>query len=201
MQAYLLETVDSTNDAAKRLIAEGRLSGSGYVLAREQTAGRGTQGRSWLSPRDAGLYLSFARTQAGPAKTDIRTLTLAAGAACADVLEAATSLNVRIKPVNDLMVEGRKLGGILTEINIEAGEIESLIIGIGINLRRVPLSLPTDARPAICLEELLSAEAFCALDRNALVERLVERVDAYSIRAISGDAIAIEAEWERRLWT
>lgn len=201
MQAYLLETVDSTNDAAKRLIAQGRLQGSGYVLAREQSSGRGTQGRSWLSPRDAGLYFSVARTQAGPARAELRTLTLAAGVACADVLEAAAFLKVRIKPVNDLIVDGRKLGGILTEITIKAGEIESLIIGIGINLRRVALPLPIDARPAVCLEELLSAEQFRSLDRSALVKNLVERVDAYSIRVLSGDAASIQTEWEQRLWT
>ena len=86
MNSFRIDTVDSTNDEAKRLIAEGRLRGRGYVLAREQTAGRGTQGRSWLSPRDAGLYLSVARTGVEPPSPNVAQLTLAAGAACVEAI-------------------------------------------------------------------------------------------------------------------
>lgn len=200
MQAFNFDTVDSTNDAALRLIAEGRLRGSGYVLAREQTAGRGTQGRSWVSPRDAGIYLSIVRTDAGFATPDTRVLTLAAGVACAEALGEATGLTaIRLKPINDLIARGGKLGGILTECAVESGELQSVIVGIGINLRIADRSLPAGSMPPICLEDLMAPDSMDETLAPLIVERLVTNVDAYVGQVLRGEAGDARRTWERYL--
>ncbi len=201
MQAFYFDSVDSTNDAAKRLIAEGRLHGRGYVLARGQTAGRGTQGRSWLSPLDAGIYLSIVRTDMAPASADTRDLTLAAGAACAEAIQEVTSLPIQLKPINDLIADGRKLGGILTECVIESGKMSSLIIGIGVNLRRADRPLPPDVMAPVSLEELLPSGALESLKATRLVERIATTVDAYITRVLTGDIEGVRQAWERLLLT
>jgi BirA family biotin operon repressor/biotin-[acetyl-CoA-carboxylase] ligase len=199
MNSFHFDAVDSTNDEAKRLIAESRLQGRGYVLAREQTAGRGTQGRSWLSPRDAGVYLSVVCTDLGIASPNVAQLTLAAGAACVEAIHEWASLTVHLKPINDLVVGDRKLGGILTEIAVESGAVASLIFGIGINLRRAVRHLPPDAMPAVSVEELLPAESFRRLDAARLVESVADKVDAYAKKILAGDDVGIRSAWERYL--
>ncbi|HKQ47962.1 MAG TPA: biotin--[acetyl-CoA-carboxylase] ligase [Phycisphaerae bacterium] len=181
MQEFHFDSVDSTNDAARRLIAEGRLCGRGHVLAREQTAGRGTHGRTWVSPRDAGIYLSVVYTQAGPASADLRGVTTAAGLACAEALRKITGLTaIRLRPINDLIVHCRKLGGILTECEIESGELKSLIVGVGINTRIADRPLPPGAMAPICLEECLGlgsvSEALTARIVNELIGTLQNSV-------------------------
>lgn len=200
MQAFSFDTVDSTNDAARRLIAEGRLRGRGYVLAREQTAGRGTNGRSWISPKDAGIYLSLVRTEAGLFTPDMRNLTLAAGAACAKALREATGITeIRLKPVNDLLARDRKVGGILTESDIESGRMKSLIVGVGVNVRVADRVLPADAMPPISLEECLGSESVDDALFAGLVERLVANLDGTITQFLSGGAADAGRAWGRYL--
>ena len=109
-------TVGSTNDVASTLAAQG-VEGA-VVIADEQTAGRGRRGRTWFSPPGSGLYISVVLTLAR-ARVDrdraMALLTLAAGVALAEAVEAVTGLSIEIKWPNDLLLGGRKLGGILAE--------------------------------------------------------------------------------------
>jgi BirA family transcriptional regulator, biotin operon repressor / biotin---[acetyl-CoA-carboxylase] ligase len=179
MQAFHFDTVDSTNDAARRLIAEGRLKGRGYVLARAQIAGRGTHGRSWISPRDAGVYLTVARTDAGPVSPDLQTLTLLVGTKCAKVVADTTGLtSIQLKPVNDLIIHGRKLGGILAECEIESGQLKSLVVGVGINVRVAERPLPAEALSPICLEDCLGPDSVNDALWARIIEGIVGQVDA-----------------------
>ncbi|MDO8632258.1 MAG: hypothetical protein Q7R41_17375, partial [Phycisphaerales bacterium] len=136
MQAFYFDSVDSTNDQAGRLLREGRIGDSAYVVARGQSAGKGNRGRKWASPDDAGIYLTVVDR---PAHSDddpralnpaapvlLHMFTRAAGVACAEMLRERTNVDVRLKPINDLYVDGRKLGGILTEAVIEQGCIRAL---------------------------------------------------------------------------
>ena len=151
MQLITLDTVDSTNEEAKRRFwANPTQAVPLCVVARQQTAGKGTQGRVWVSPPDAGLYLSYLhplteQQAACPLTTDF---TLAAGVACVRAIQAVTGVTVQLKPINDLVVGRAKLGGILVESLIQQGRMRALITGVGLNIRDVPRALPPECLAA-----------------------------------------------------
>ncbi|HIT64528.1 MAG TPA: biotin--[acetyl-CoA-carboxylase] ligase [Candidatus Ventrimonas merdavium] len=127
----LLDTVDSTNQEARRQAEQGAPDGT-LVLAEEQTAGKGRRGRSWSSPKGSGIWMSLVlRPAFGPEKASMMTL-LAAMAAARGVRET-TGLACQIKWPNDLVLNGRKVCGILTEMSTEQARIRYAIVGIGIN--------------------------------------------------------------------
>ncbi len=126
------DSLPSTNTEAARQAVQGAPEGL-CVVAREQTQGRGRAGRIWLSPPDAGLYFSLVlRPHELPARA-WPLLTLMAALAVRDALLEACELETDIKWPNDIMVNERKLCGILAE-TVEADTGRAVIIGIGINL-------------------------------------------------------------------
>ncbi|MCR4949927.1 MAG: biotin--[acetyl-CoA-carboxylase] ligase [Solobacterium sp.] len=131
---HIFEEIDSTNNYARVLAAQNAVSGT-LVLANSQTAGRGRQGHSFYSPRRSGLYFSMILRPEN--MKHIFRLTPAAAVSAADAIEELTGIRAGIKWVNDLFIEKKKIGGILTEAitDFETGKIESVIIGIGINIR------------------------------------------------------------------
>ncbi len=197
MRVFHFDSVDSTNEAAKRLIRSGELCEPAYLLAREQTAGKGSRGRTWLSPKDAGIYLTVVELPRGRCPAPTTDLTLAVGVACAEALEEAAGIEVRLKSVNDLYVDGRKLGGILTETMIQNGSVEALIMGVGINVRIAHRPVGDDAARPVCLEELLSADRFDRFDANALAASLVVKIRAWTAVLTSGDTACMKEAWER----
>jgi BirA family transcriptional regulator, biotin operon repressor / biotin---[acetyl-CoA-carboxylase] ligase len=124
------DTVSSTNDLAATL-PEGAV-----VVAERQTAGRGRRGRSWFSPAGSGLYVSvvLAPSRASNPLRATILLTLAAGVAIAEGIQAETGLPIDLKWPNDLCVERRKLGGILAEAATVGGPVERVILGYGLNI-------------------------------------------------------------------
>ncbi len=129
---YAYETVDSTNRRAKQLADEGAPDGS-LVIAEEQSAGRGRLGRAWTSPPKSGVWMSLLlRPQAEVA--DLVLITLICGLAVCEALRDAAGVDAGIKWPNDVVVDGRKICGILTEMSAEAERITALIPGIGINV-------------------------------------------------------------------
>ncbi|MCH7840461.1 MAG: biotin--[acetyl-CoA-carboxylase] ligase [Planctomycetes bacterium] len=197
MQSFHFDTIDSTNEAAKRMIEAGRLNGPAYLLAREQTGGKGRHGRIWLSPRDAGIYLSVVELPGRAVGTQATMFTLAAGVACVEALKETTGVEVKLKPINDLYARGAKLGGILTEVVLELGSVKALIIGVGINVHVTDRPLSVDAPRPICLEQLMPEPRFRKLDHDALVAALVSRIQAWSATAGLGDIDAIKTAWEK----
>jgi len=132
-QILRVESLPSTNLEAARLAGEGAAEGL-CVVAREQTAGRGRLQRQWLSPKDAGLYFSILlRPQLQ--QSDWPLLTLAAAVAAHDALRDASGLQADIKWPNDLLVNEKKIGGILAE-TVETPSGRAVVVGIGINLTR-----------------------------------------------------------------
>ncbi|HZB47094.1 MAG TPA: biotin--[acetyl-CoA-carboxylase] ligase [Pyrinomonadaceae bacterium] len=125
------DSLPSTNDEAARQAAAGAPEGL-CVVAREQTAGRGRQRRAWLSPRDAGLYVSVVlRPRFEQARWPL--VTLAAALAVRDALKEACGLATDIKWPNDLLARGRKVCGILAEV-VETKAGRAAVVGIGVNL-------------------------------------------------------------------
>jgi biotin-(acetyl-CoA carboxylase) ligase len=186
------DELDSTNEEARRCLLSGGLKTPLIIRAGSQSAGRGSQGRRWASPPGVGLYFSIVHPQPGvlsllppnaifqspsfspslPAgeptilNPDWALCTRAAGLACAQVLREETGLQIQLKPINDLYLEGRKLGGILCEsifgedqdrtLRTSLSAIDrlptcrGLITGIGVNLRQsdaVEIFCRTEQRP------------------------------------------------------
>ena len=129
-----VDSVDSTNTRLKALAAAGAPEGT-VLLAEEQTAGRGTRGRSFSSPKGQGLYLSVL-LRPSTSLEELLTLTGWAAVALRDGIQAACGADAGIKWLNDLYLGGRKLCGILTELSLlgESGEPDYVVLGAGINL-------------------------------------------------------------------
>jgi BirA family biotin operon repressor/biotin-[acetyl-CoA-carboxylase] ligase len=132
VECILRGVTGSTNDDARALLAER--APPFVVLAEAQRAGRGRRGRLWASPVASNLYLSIALDAACGARV-LGGLSLAVGVAVAEAVEAEVGVALELKWPNDLLLEGRKLGGILVEL-VRIEEREVAIIGIGINVRQ-----------------------------------------------------------------
>ena len=143
---HVHKVLDSTNREAKRLAVSGAANGT-VVLAEEQTSGRGRLGRSFYSPPGSGIYMSVILHPEVSAEKSVLVTTASSLAVCRAV-ESLTGQRCDIKWVNDIYCRQRKICGILTEAvtNFETGEIESVVLGIGINFRRRDDDFPEDIR-------------------------------------------------------
>ena len=129
---YHFFKTDSTNRVAMELGYADEPEGA-VVLAEEQTAGRGRAGRSWHSERGAGLYVTLLlRPKLSPVQAPL--LTMLAGLSAHTAVLAQTGLSAELKWPNDLLLNGKKLGGILTEMHAEPNAVRFVIVGIGINV-------------------------------------------------------------------
>lgn len=127
--------IGSTNSAAMSAAAEGAPEGSVF-LAEEQTAGRGRGANSWQSPRSTGIYCSVILRPSLP-PSEILTLSLATGLAVrAAIQEIDSRVSPDLKWPNDLLIDGKKVCGILTEMNAEATRVRYIVVGIGINVNQ-----------------------------------------------------------------
>ena len=160
------DVCDSTNNEAKRMVANG-FSGNALLVAAEQTAGRGRRGRSFYSPPGSGVYFSVLYTTPEPLGNAV-SVTCAASVAVMRAIRACCGLQTEIKWVNDIRYRDRKVCGILTEA-IRAEAQTHIIVGIGVNLRRAEFppelagiagslddgSTPRAALIAECVRELI----------------------------------------------
>ena len=125
---------DSTNRVALELGHAGEPEGA-VVLAEEQTAGRGRAGRKWQSERAAGIYVTLLlRPRLAPVQASL--LTMMTGLSAHAAIQAQTGLAVDIKWPNDLLIHGKKVGGILTEMHAEPSQIRFVIVGLGLNVNQ-----------------------------------------------------------------
>lgn len=170
IKLILLKTVNSTNDYAKALSKDEHTKNI-VIIAKEQTKGKGTKERSFYSPVNEGLYLSYLfHTKASI--TELNPITPAAAVAVARVVERLYSLNPMIKWVNDIELNGKKLCGILTEsVHHIFDNSNSIIIGIGLNTNTK--SFPEDiVNRATSLAEFVSE-----IDINILAAAIINEID------------------------
>jgi len=140
---FLNET-DSTNTWAKELAAQGAPEGT-LVIAEKQTEGRGRRGRSWFSPPGGGIYFSLIlRPVISPGETP--KITLMTAVVLAETLISLMKLKLRIKWPNDILVNGKKLAGILTEISTEMDAVNYIIVGLGLNVNTQFEQFPQDIK-------------------------------------------------------
>ena len=162
-------SVTSTNDVLRQLAQNGAPTGTA-VMAGAQTAGRGRLGRTFQSPEGSGLYLSVLYR---PDKQQLLTLTALAAAAICQTVEKLTGLDVGIKWPNDLVVGGRKLGGILTEGAMNAdGTVDHVLLGIGLNVHHTAADFAGDVADMAVSLHMLGAD----VSRKALAEALLRQL-------------------------
>lgn len=199
-RGFWLDSVDSTMDEAKRLIAAGRVEGCAFVVANHQTHGRGTQGRVWSSPEGSGLYLSVIHVAPDKAPMALTTAyTQAAGVACVEALKSVTGIQVRLKPINDLFVNGQKLGGILVESDMQTGGLRSLITGLGLNIDSSQHQLDRNVVSPVSLQDLMPQDVFESLDRDALTEAIVGKICFWHALVMHGQLGQVERAWQANL--
>lgn len=168
MQIHVLNCCPSTNTLAKELaLSDPDLTA--LIVAHSQSDGRGRQGRSFLSPDGTGIYVSIAFPLTGTLSSAL-PLTCAASVAVMRAIRALTGLQTGIKWVNDLLLDGRKVCGILTEA-VTVGSRTSLIVGIGINLR--PMAFPKE------LEHIAGTLNQPTLPRADLISEIVMALIPY----------------------
>lgn len=185
----VLDEVDSTNDEAARQLAAGRPAPF-VVLARAQTRGRGRFGRVWHSGNFGNLYASFAfRPHITPQR--MATFTLWMGINVCELITNFCSVRAGLKWPNDIVFDGRKAGGMLTEARIDSDQMRDLIFGLGLNVNIPPDAWPADlARRATSL----SAQTGAPLDLNRLAAALVGRVFLAYNQFIEGDHVKTFAD-------
>jgi BirA family biotin operon repressor/biotin-[acetyl-CoA-carboxylase] ligase len=131
-ELFCYDTIDSTNTKAKDLAEQGYPSGT-LVVSDQQVAGKGRRGRSWESPSGSGIFMTLLlKPEINPNNASM--LTLVAALATAKAISDITEADARIKWPNDIVINGRKICGILTEMSAQFDYINHIVIGIGINV-------------------------------------------------------------------
>lgn len=180
--------VESTQPIAFAIAADGAPDSS-VVVADSQAAGRGRRGRTWHDEPGASLLVSIVlRPRLDPAR--LPTLSLTAGIAVAEALECATGLTPRLKWPNDVLVDGRKIAGILLESRVGPTPPAVVALGIGVNLRQraFPLEL---AERAISVRLANGRD----VDRDTLLSELLARLDLWRDRLETGGFAPVRERW------
>lgn len=187
-QVEFHSSIDSTNNRAKELAAQGCAAGT-LVVADRQTAGRGRQGRPFYSPAGSGVYFSVVLRPSFQL-ADITAVTSFAAVCTAQAIEEVFSTPVQIKWVNDVFAKGRKCCGILTEASIlpESGGIDYIVVGIGVNV-----TAPEGGFPG---EVALVAQALCEGDPDACDGRARLAARAASLLAEGAEDIPAKPHLE-----
>jgi BirA family biotin operon repressor/biotin-[acetyl-CoA-carboxylase] ligase len=187
------ERVASTNDIAKRLADAGEPEGT-LVIADEQTAGRGRLGRAWIAPPRSSLLLSIIlRPNLAPHQTARVTMSVALGAC--EGIRAVTEMDARLKWPNDILLHGKKCGGILAESSTFEQRVEYVIVGLGVNVnfaRANVEELPADA--TTLLDELGAP-----VPRVPLAQSILRAIERYYVRLRAGENL--RGEFATRLTT
>ncbi|MBE0425475.1 MAG: biotin--[acetyl-CoA-carboxylase] ligase [Nitrospirae bacterium] len=185
------EKVDSTNTIAVD-IAEKSDEGT-VVLADSQERGRGRLGRAWISPPGTNIYMSvIIKPTLG--NENITLITIMAAVSCAIALRRLTGLDISIKWPNDIVLNNKKLGGILTELKIYDKKIIFAIIGIGINVNVGIDVFPEDVRK---IATSLRRETGRVYSRNEIVAEILNEIDYWHKFLNEKDKNILLSEWQR----
>ena len=182
------ETLPSTNDLAKELGSQNAPEGT-LVVAESQTRGRGRLGREWDSPPGVGLYASLLLRPPLP-PTEMPQITLTTAVAVVRALRRATGVTPGIKWPNDLLVDGKKVGGILTEMETESDRIRYLVVGLGLNVNNREFPPPLNLTATS-----LARVAGTSFHRPGILRAWLEEFEAlYDLFLNQGFGVILE-EW------
>ena len=192
---YIYKEVSSTNTVAKFLSMNGAENGT-VVISEKQTKAKGRSGKSWESPL-GGVWLSIILNP-NVDHSKIPLITLATGVAVAKTLENIGVENPEIKWPNDIMINGKKVCGILTEAVAKFNTIESVIIGVGIDANLDVEQFPEDLQEGTTtLKEVLGREG----NENFLIKTFLEEFEKISEQFIHEGYEDILKEWRKRSYS
>lgn len=192
----VFEETNSTNDIVEKLARDGVKEGV-VVFAEAQTRGRGRLGRKWLSPARRGLWFSVLL------RPDLRPqaatqLTVAAATALCRAIRAQTELKPQVKWPNDILINGRKVAGVLTELAAEIDHVKHLILGIGVDVNLSASEFPVELKK---IATSLKIESGRHLNRLDLAAAILRELDADYQRIKSGRFAEVADEWEEQCIT
>jgi len=190
-KTHYFTEVTSTNDVAKELVASGAEEGI-VVIAEVQTCGRGRLGRGWLSPK-GGIWFSVVLRPKVKAK-DVFKITFLTAVAVAKTIRKTFKLNAEIEWPNDVLINGKKVCGILTETSIRGEAIDSVIVGVGINANVDINFFPKHLRKTVTT---LAAEVKREVDREKFMHVLLEELEAYYKMFKENNFDSILGEWKQ----
>lgn len=187
---------ESTNDIVEKLARDGVAEGV-VVFAESQTKGRGRLGRRWVSPPDKGLWFSvLLRPDCAPQA--VTQLTIAAAVSLARAVEQEAGVRADIKWPNDLLIGGRKVAGILTELSAEVDHVKHAVIGIGMDVNLGAEAFPEELQG---VATSLSIESGRKVDRPALAAAILRELDRDYARVCGRAFSEVRDEWEKRCGT
>lgn len=187
----VFENTTSTNDVLEKFARDGVKEGV-VVFAESQTKGRGRLGRKWISPERKGLWFSvLLRPALRP--QEATQLTVASATALRRAIEAETGLHPQIKWPNDILIGGKKVAGILTELGAEVDRVKHIILGIGVDVNLDAGELPAELRKTATSLKLEAGET---ISRADLAVAILRELDADYARICGGKFPAVADEWE-----
>lgn len=185
------ETVESTQKIAHRLSSENVPEGT-VVIAEEQISGRGRMNRPWHSPKYTGIWMSLILRPNIPL-TKAPQLTLLTAVAIVQAIEEVTGLNPEIKWPNDILLNGKKITGILTEMQAEADQIHSIIIGMGLNVNQTKDDFPPELQN---IASSLLIEKGDALSRASIIRSIFTHFEKLYLIFLEKGFYPIKLLWE-----
>ncbi len=186
------ETLDSTNIRAKQLAEQGAPEGT-LIVAQQQTQGKGRRGRGWTCEKGLDIYMSVILRPA-LAPMDTPMLTLVAAMAVVEAIRQQSGVPAAIKWPNDIVVDGKKICGILTEMSSETDYVHYAVVGIGINTNRQSFP-PEIAQVAASLAQIrgecIRRSPLIAAVMNAFERRYTQFVESRSLASMREEYIAL----------
>lgn len=189
-------SVKSTQEIAHGLARDGAPEGS-IVLADEQTGGRGRLGRAWQSPAGTGVWMSLILKPNIPLQKAPQ-LTLLIAVAASKAIERVAGLEAAIKWPNDILINGKKTAGILTELQAEADSIHSVIVGIGMNVNQQPEHFSDEIAP---IATSLAIEGGQTYKRAEVIGVLLQEIETLYRQYLKNGFGVIKLLWEARAFS
>lgn len=195
-QILTYTSLPSTNDMAKQLAVEGAAEGT-VVVAETQTAGKGRQGRNWVSPVGQGLWMSVILRPTLKV-VDTPLVALAAAVAVERAITRVSGVQAGIKWPNDLVVDGKKLAGILVEMQATNAKVKYMILGVGTNLVFNQSDLPVELADKITS---LQAAGGGLISREEYLMVLLEELDKVYLQLSAGEFELVLQAWRQKTIT
>ncbi len=189
-QILILPEVASTNILAMEMASKGSSEGT-VVAAETQSGGKGRLGRKWISPR-GNLYISVILRPVIPVHK-APLITMVGAVAVASAIRKVCEISAAIKWPNDILISGKKVSGLLTEMSAEQDRIRHIVLGIGIDVNMDMEALPPEVR---VLTTTLAAEAGGRINRTVLFQELLRSLE-YWYREFLKNSAEVLKEWQR----